>query len=852
LSGYSDGTGWVPIGTAAVPFTGTFDGDQYIISDLYIDSPANNVGLFGNAVDATLRGIRLVNVDVTGANYVGGLTGLINRSKVIDSTVTGAVTSTATNVGGLTGYALGTGVSIQNSYSAANVTGTYYVGGLAGVVEPSADGVAGSYASGHVSGVTNVGGLVGVSYASIRDSYATGDVTSISNAAGITVHLQNDLQNSFQTGRVTGAATSISGPSGALVGKRFLGLFEGAFYNATLNSTHPALGSGDPGAGHQGLSDAAMKTQAAYGGLLDFAAVWGINEGNSYPYLRAMTPTVKVNALAQTSYVPNIQLTVDGYMLDGSMGEPVEVEYEVLNSSNATVANGSQPFPAATGLEQAFNFAETLDPARFPEGWYTFNVTAIDDEGNRSPVRKVTFAVDHNPPALTLNGTNPLQIEAGGAYTDPGATAADAVDGDLTSQITVSGAVYTNHVGSYPVTYTVEDAAGNQATQIRTVNVVDSGAPVLTLLGANPMQLEAGTAFVDPGATAADAIDGDLTSQITVSGAVYANQVGTYSLTYSVRDHSGNSAADAVRTVHVVSTYSGGSPAVQLSSNANAARLALRIDGTAIRLTPAFDPAITDYSVETYGERAELEWATSDSKAKVTLENGSAASPTSIPLVAGPQTIRITVQAEDGTRKVYSIHITRLEEEENSTSGPACEFVDVQGHWAKADICEAADLKLVEGVSEKRYEPDREITRAELAVLLLRTLRIPIAETPTASLFVDEDSIPAWARPAIAAGAADGIIQGYPDGTFLPQHTISRVEMAAMLAKALKLEADARSALPFSDRDTIPAWGRPYVAAVYANGLMQSRGDDRFAPSGMTTRAEAAVVVLRIWKMLQN
>ena len=58
-----------------------------------------------------------------------------------------------------------------------------------------------------------------------------------------------------------------------------------------------------------------------------------------------------------------------------------------------------------------------------------------------------------------------------------GATATDSYDGDLTSSITVSSNVDTNTVGTYTVTYTVSDAAGNQATETRTVNVVDNSNP---------------------------------------------------------------------------------------------------------------------------------------------------------------------------------------------------------------------------------------------------------------------------------------------------------------------------------------------------------------------------------------
>ena len=107
--------------------------------------------------------------------------------------------------------------------------------------------------------------------------------------------------------------------------------------------------------------------------------------------------------------------------------------------------------------------------------------------------------------------------------------------------------------GSYVVTYDVIDAAGNPATQVtRTVNVVDTTPPVITLLGADPVTHEAATPFTDPGATASDSVDGDITASIVPGGSVAASTPGTYILTYDVSDTADNSAAQVTRTVDVV------------------------------------------------------------------------------------------------------------------------------------------------------------------------------------------------------------------------------------------------------------------------------------------------------------
>src|SRR5206468_105435 len=106
--------------------------------------------------------------------------------------------------------------------------------------------------------------------------------------------------------------------------------------------------------------------------------------------------------------------------------------------------------------------------------------------------------------------------------------------GDLSSQIQVSGSVNVNTVGSYTLNYTVSDGHGNNASASRTVQVVDTTPPVLSLAGATSLTLECHSAFSDPGASASDLCAGDLTGQIQVSGSVDASAVGSYTLNYTV------------------------------------------------------------------------------------------------------------------------------------------------------------------------------------------------------------------------------------------------------------------------------------------------------------------------------
>ena len=174
----------------------------------------------------------------------------------------------------------------------------------------------------------------------------------------------------------------------------------------------------------------------------------------------------------------------------------------------------------------------------------------------------------NTPPTITLLGANPFSLTVNTPFIDPGATATDTEDGDLTSHIIVTGTVDASTTGSYILTYSITDSGGLSASTTRTVVVNPvictsncgggepaNTPPTITLIGANPLNLIVGDIFIDPGATATDLEDGDATttSHIIVTGSVDASTTGSYILTYSVTD-SGGLSASTTRTVVVSAT----------------------------------------------------------------------------------------------------------------------------------------------------------------------------------------------------------------------------------------------------------------------------------------------------------
>ena len=206
-----------------------------------------------------------------------------------------------------------------------------------------------------------------------------------------------------------------------------------------------------------------------------------------------------------------------------------------------------------------------INPVKtYTAGEYIVTLKATNVAGASDTFESLIVISDVGAPVITLLGDTTMNIMIGEPFTDPGYTAVDDADGDLTANIVVGGAIVdVNTAGTYIITYNVSDAAGNAATQrTRTVIVAaDTVAPVITLLGNATMNIMVGDTFTDPGATATDDVDGDITASIVVAGDIVdVNTAATYTITYNVSDAAGNAATEKTRTV-IVAAVPGGTGA---------------------------------------------------------------------------------------------------------------------------------------------------------------------------------------------------------------------------------------------------------------------------------------------------
>ncbi len=200
-------------------------------------------------------------------------------------------------------------------------------------------------------------------------------------------------------------------------------------------------------------------------------------------------------------------------------------------------------------LTSSITSSGTVDTAT--EGTYTIVYSASDTDGNIAFVLRTVIVSLDLPPTISLTGSATIILKVGDEYIEDGCVATDNEDGDITSSITTSGTVDTSIAGTYTVVYSVTDSSDNSASVSRevVVNTLDTTAPIITLIGSSTINLTVGDTFTDPGATATDDVDGDLTASITISGAVNTFTAGTYTILYSVSDAAGNNATVVQRTV---------------------------------------------------------------------------------------------------------------------------------------------------------------------------------------------------------------------------------------------------------------------------------------------------------------
>ncbi len=286
-SSWASDTGFTPIGNSTKHFTGSYDGQGYKITGVYINRPSTNyVGLFGYVGAATIKNVKIESANVTGSQWIGALIGGQYGATVTDCSSSGSVNGYCV-VGGLIGCEEPSGSTTTNCHSSASATGTssfsQEIGGLIG--EQYGCGATQCYSTGSVTGGSYVGGLIGeqYEYATATNCYSTGSVTGSGSWVGGLIgwlYSNNSVTKCYSCGSVSGGSTL-----GGLIG------FQANSPNTVSSCFWDNQTSGrSSSAGGIGESTTNMKTQSTFSGW-DFTTVWAISSGvnNGYPYLLGVT-----------------------------------------------------------------------------------------------------------------------------------------------------------------------------------------------------------------------------------------------------------------------------------------------------------------------------------------------------------------------------------------------------------------------------------------------------------------------------------------------------------------------------------------------------------------------------------
>jgi len=179
-------------------------------------------------------------------------------------------------------------------------------------------------------------------------------------------------------------------------------------------------------------------------------------------------------------------------------------------------------------------------------------------------------------------------------------------------------------------------------------------------------------------------------------------------------------------------------------------------------------------------------------------------------------------------------------------------FTDVANHWAKDAINDMGSRMVVAGTGSSTYEPDRSITRAEFAAIVVRALGL--RQGKEESSFGDV-TLADWFNGYVDTATAYGLINGYSDKEFGPKDSITREQAMTILAHAMKTTGlnvsltDSEISMilaKYTDAVAVSDYAKLGVAACVNDGIITGTSDSTLSPKAYVTRAEVAVMIQQL------
>ena len=216
---------WTPIGkyvssdsTENIPFKGIFDGNNYTIDEIKIDSTNSGIGLFAYTDNATIKNLKIgEKSSITGNAYVGGIVGVAINQTTINNCENHAIIQGEEQIGGISGTIENGIISDCSNKATINVS-TYLAGGISGAAINM--NISRCYNISTIKGQLNIGGIIGSSDGSVVSScYNTGSIQANNNAGGILGQMYNSgtVKNCYNVGNIQ-TSQSTNKKVGAMVG----------------------------------------------------------------------------------------------------------------------------------------------------------------------------------------------------------------------------------------------------------------------------------------------------------------------------------------------------------------------------------------------------------------------------------------------------------------------------------------------------------------------------------------------------------------------------------------------------------------------------------------------------------
>ncbi|WP_017754354.1 immunoglobulin-like domain-containing protein [Calidifontibacillus oryziterrae] len=774
LSGYAN---WTPIGNEfkGTKFAGSYEGNGWTITNLTSSNSLTWVGLFG-AIDTggVLKNITLESViienSLTGdyafaGSLVGHNYGIISNCSVLSGTV-----SSAGRAGGLLGYNDG---SVSSSYSLATVSG--------GDDEYS-------------------GGLIGYNGGTVTNSYSTGDVTGGVNASvgGLIGFNGGIVNNSYSIGAVAGDSDATVG---GLVGKNYDEVTN-SYYDSETSGQNDDIGKGRP------KNTAEMGQQATYEGW-DFSGVWRITEVLTYPLLQWQPLTMgEINEL--------ITIDTEAITWDIIKGE---------NSAENNVTTGLYlPTAGTNGTTLSWGSSDptviagdgTVTRPSHSEGDKSVTLTAtVSKEGGTSQAKSFTLTIKAQPATGGSGG--------GGGSSSSSNQNSTTADGTVTRTVQNGQKVDQVTINETKATELINDALNkNQNTITIEINTSKEdpadkveatlSKETLSRISNNDLAvtIESNHATISIPTTTLSNLNQDVT--FTIEQIKASTEIQETDSVISIIAPNGTKVGQSLK---IETNYEGKTDVtlplegIDIPSDPDEQKTFLASLGVLVQHSKDDNEVVTgkivyDQNNQPIGLSFSIErFSTFTILAlppKEQVEN-----PTSTSIIVNDisghwaeDTIRQLILKgavggyPDGTFKP-SQTVTRaefvamlakaigIEETKNNSKT----FSDIQNHWAKNVIEQAATIGIVNGLSEDQFRPNEEITREQMAVMIVNAGALK--QVDSKNNFLDSEKIASWAESAVNTAANYKIVNGLPNQTFNPQGKATRAEAATVIMNLLNL-----------------------------------------------------------------